>query len=194
MKRILFVSMVLLAARASDAKEVDVRSVLIVYGSYAGSTAEIADSMKVALGRTGVTAYTIPASGLTVDLSPYDLVVIGGAVRGAKVHEGVLKFVSANRAALEKKPVAVFVACITATSSKADRRKAAEAYPNQVAAGLPVVSLAVFAGKAPPSGWFGNLMGKLVLGITPGDYRDWKKIEDWAVSLPGLALQPGRRN
>jgi len=182
MKRILLVSMVLLAAGAADAKEADVKSALIVYGSYAGSTAEIADSMKVALGRTGVTAYTIPASGLTVDPSPYDLVVIGSAIHGGRPHPKVGEFIAANRAELGRKKVAVFAACITITSVKEDRRRAAQAYPGLVAHGLSPVSTAVFAGKAPPSGWFGNLMGKLVLGITPGDYRDWKKAEDWGLA------------
>ena len=190
MKRTLLAAAILLAAELASAKDVDVKNALIVYGSYAGSTAEIADSMRAALGRAGMTAYAIPASGQATDLSPYDLVIIGSAVRGAKVHEGVLEFVAANRVALEQKPVAVFVACITITSSKEDKRKAAEAYPDQVAAGLPVVSRAVFAGKAPPSGWLGNLAGRLMLGITPGDYRDWKKIADWTLSLPGLAERP----
>ncbi len=48
------------------------------------------------------------------------------------------------------------------------------------------MSKAVLAGKAPASGWFGNMMGKMILGIMPGDYRDWKKIESWAASLLGL--------
>jgi menaquinone-dependent protoporphyrinogen IX oxidase len=179
--------MVLLAAGASRAEEVGMKNILIVYGSYAGSTAEIADSMKAALGRAGITAYTIPASGLVVDLSPYDLVAIGSAIHGARPHPKVGEFIAANRAELERKKVAVFAVCITITSVKEDRRKAAQAYAGLVAHGLSPISTALFAGKAPPSGWFGNLMGKLMLGITPGDYRDWKKIEDWAVSLPGLA-------
>jgi len=185
-KKILFVSMVLLAAGASNAKEADVKSTLIVYGSYAGSTAEIADSMKAALVRAGSRAYAIPASGLTVDLSPYHLVVIGSAIHGARPHPKVGEFIAANRAGLDRKKVAVFAACITITSVKEDKRKAAEAYPGLVAHGLAPISTAVFAGKAPSSGWFGNLIGKLMLGITPGDYRDWKKIEGWAVSLPSL--------
>jgi len=160
-----------------------VKNALIVYGSYAGSTAEIADFMKTALRRAGVTAYTIPASGLVVDLSPYDLVVIGSAIHGARPHRKVGEFIAANRAELSRKKVAVFAACITITSVKEDKRKTAHKYPELVAHGLSSISTAVFAGKASPSGWFGNLMGKLMLGITPGDYRDRKKIEDWVVSL-----------
>ncbi len=187
MRTVILAAGVMLAVQFTNAKDVEVKKVLIVYGSYAGSTAEIADSMKAALERAGHRVFTVPAAGQQMDLLPYDLVVIGGAVHGAKVHEGVLEFVAANRAALGKKPVAAFAACITITSSKEDKRKAAEAYPDQVAAGLPVVSKAVFAGKAPASGWFGNMMGKMILGITPGDYRDWKKIEARVLSLPGLA-------
>jgi len=186
MRKILLTAMLVFAVHSAYAGSSRVKNILIVYGSYAGSTAEMADSMKAALERAGHKAFVVPVSAQATDLSPYELVIIGGAVHGAKVHEKVLKFVAANRAALEKKPLAVFAACITITSAKADKRKAAEAYPDQIAAGLPVISRAVFAGKAPSSGWFANMMGKMILGITPGDYRDWKKIDAWAVTLPGL--------
>ncbi len=178
---------VLLAAQIAAAGKASMKQVLIVHGSFAGSTAEIADSMKAALDRAGCAARVMPASGRAIDLAPYDLVVIGSAIHGARPHEKVGQFIGANRAALERKPVAVFAACITVTSSKPDKVKAAQGYPALVAHGLKPVSKAVFAGKAPSSGWFGNLMGKLVLGITPGDYRDWKRIEAWAVSLTGPA-------
>lgn len=188
MRKVFLAAAVLLAAQLSHAEGADMKNVLIVHGSYAGSTAEIADSMKAALGRAGSRAYVIPASGLAVDLSPYDLVVIGSAIHGARPHEKVGEFIAANRSGLDRKKVAVFAACITITSVQEGKRKAAQAYPRLVAHGLSPVSTAVFAGKAPSSSWFGNLMGKLMLGITPGDYRDWKKIEEWAVSLPGLTL------
>jgi hypothetical protein len=29
-------------------------------------------------------------------------------------------------------------------------------------------------------------MGKKILGITPGDYRDWNKISTWTLTLPEL--------
>ena len=179
----------LVAARPADAGGRRMKTVLIVHGSYAGSTAEMADSMKAALDRAGYSAFTVTASGLEIDLAPYDLVIIGSAIHGGRVHEKVTAFLRANRTALAKKPLAVFAACATITSSMASRRRVAQAYPDKVASGLPVVSRAVFAGKSSASGWFGDLMGRLILGITPGDYRDWEKVEAWAVSLPDLARQ-----
>jgi menaquinone-dependent protoporphyrinogen IX oxidase len=160
------------------------KNVLIVYGSFSGSTAAIADTMKTVLAEKGCAVKTMPAGDGKTDLSTCDLVVIGSAIHGDNIHPDVRKFIDANRTDLIKKKVAVFVACITVTSNKPEKRAhALAAYPGKVACGLSPVSATVFAGNAPSAGWFGNWMGKVILGIVPGDYRDWKKIKSWTVSL-----------
>lgn len=160
------------------------QNVFIVYGSFSGSTATIADTMKSVLTEKGCAVQVMPANGGKTDLSRYDLVVIGTAIHGDNIHPDIKKFIDANRTELNRKKIAVFVACITVTSNKPEKRAhALAAYPGKAACGLSPVSTSVFAGNAPSAGWFGNWMGKVILGIVPGDYRDWDKIKSWTVSL-----------
>ncbi|MFA4839960.1 MAG: flavodoxin domain-containing protein [Candidatus Neomarinimicrobiota bacterium] len=159
------------------------KSILIVYGSYSGSTAEIATKMKTTLDNLNCKTVLMPASAVQTDLTQYDLIVIGSAIHGDRPHENVIKFIDVNRSALSKKKVTVFAVCSTITSTNEKRKAHALTYPDKIANGLKPVDKAVFGGKIPPAGWLGNLMGKMILGVTPGDYRNWNKISVWATSL-----------
>ena len=125
------------------------------------------------------------AENKAVDMSKYALVVIGSAIHGAQPHPSAVEFVNANREALGKKNTAVFIVCITITSSKQDLREKASHYPELLSAGFKPVSTAVFAGKANDAGWFANKMGEWILGIKIGDFRDWAGIKAWAEELAG---------
>jgi len=158
-------------------------SVLIVYGSYAGSTAEIATKMKITLDNLNCKTVLMPASATQTDLTKYDLIVIGSAIHGDRPHENVVKFIEVNRSALSKKKVAVFAVCSTITSTNAKRKVHALTYPDKIANGLNLIDKAVFGGIVGQAGWFGNFMGKMILGVTPGDYRNWDEIRTWATAL-----------
>jgi menaquinone-dependent protoporphyrinogen oxidase len=172
----------MLVSSSIVAEERSVKNVLIVYGSFAGSTREIAEKMKDTLDGMKCNVELMPAANRNVDLSKYDLVVIGSAIHIGKPHPDVMKFIEKNHVALEQKKVAVFVVCIAILSEKLANRTKAEHYPDKVAVGFTPVSTTVFAGVVKDSGWFANWM----IEQKPGDYRDWKKIDDWTKSLPGL--------
>jgi menaquinone-dependent protoporphyrinogen oxidase len=125
----------------------------------------------------------MPASATQTDLTRYDLIVIGSAIHGNKPHEEVVKFIEMNRTALSRKKLAVFVVCATITSSIPKRKANALTYPEKIADGLKLVDKAVFGGIVGQSGRFGNFMGKKILGVTPGDYRNWDEIKTWATGL-----------
>jgi len=158
-------------------------SVLIVYGSYQGSTAAVAIKIKETFDNLNCTTTIMPASATQTDLTRYDLIVIGSAIHGNKPHEDVVKFITTNREALSRKKVAVFAVCATITSSIAKRRTNALTYPEKIAGGLKTVDKAVFGGIVGDSGRFGNFMGKKILGVIPGDYRNWDEIRAWAIGL-----------
>ncbi|MDD5675147.1 MAG: flavodoxin domain-containing protein [Chitinivibrionales bacterium] len=186
MKKAILTLLVLMLADVSNAQGVNMKNVLIVYGSFAGSTAAIADSMRSCLQTKNCAVDVMAAAGAAINLDKYDLVVIGSAIRGDNIHPKVKQFIDANRPALNKKKAAVFAVCITITSVKPQKREHARTYPGKVACGLHPVSNVVFAGNAPSAGRFGNWMGKMIFGIVPGDYRDWKAIKTWAESLTAL--------
>jgi menaquinone-dependent protoporphyrinogen oxidase len=166
-----------------SAIESDHKNVLIVYASNAGATAEIATYIKTYLEGDGLSVEMMDAEGVKTDLSNYDLIILGSAIKGNFPNNKIIDFIRLNSIELNEKKTAVFAVCITITSSKENKRSVALTYPDKIAFRLKPLSKAVFAGVAESSGWFGNLMGKLTLGITPGDYRDWDKIEQWADEL-----------
>lgn len=159
------------------------KHVLIVYGSFSGSTAEIADSMKTYLGSNTCEVTLLPASGNQINLSKYDLIIIGSAIRGDRIYGKIGEFIKINRPVLNQKKIAVFAVCGTIASTNEKKREHALSYTNNVACGLSTTKKAVFAGKINKTGWFGDMMGKMIMGLAPGDYRDWNKIRDWTLSI-----------
>jgi menaquinone-dependent protoporphyrinogen oxidase len=159
------------------------KKILILHASFKGATIEVAQKMKTILETKDCIVEIDPAENQVRDLSTYDLVILGCAIRGDTPHPAMLEFVNANNEGLKNKKTAVFMVCITITSHKASKRENASHYPEKISLGFKPEHTAVFGGFGGDAGWFGNLMGKMILGITPGDFRDWKKIEEWTLSL-----------
>jgi menaquinone-dependent protoporphyrinogen IX oxidase len=180
---ILFVIM----ANTLDVLASDKKHILIVYGSFSGSTREIADSMKTYLSNDSTLVEIISAKKEMTDLSKYELIFIGSAIRGNAPHPQIIEFIDINRDELSTKKVAVFAVCGTITSTKKKKRENALTYPDNVANGLNVYKKEVFAGNMPSSGKkFDDFMAKLFLGIKTGDYRNWDKIKRWVIETESI--------
>ena len=79
----IFISLaILLTTTIAGGKNSAMKSILIVYGSYSGSTAEIATKMKATLDNLNCKTVLMPASAVQTDLTQYDLIVIGSAIHG----------------------------------------------------------------------------------------------------------------
>jgi menaquinone-dependent protoporphyrinogen IX oxidase len=123
----------------------DMKNVLIVYSSFSGSTAEIADSMKTYLEKENCIVDIKIADDKICDFTKYDFIILGSAIHGDNPHENILKFININRTELVKKQVAVFAVCITITSSKEKRKINTQTYPDKIANGLIPINKIVFA-------------------------------------------------
>jgi menaquinone-dependent protoporphyrinogen oxidase len=161
-----------------------VNKILIVYGSFAGSTKEIAEHMGNYYRHLGISTEVTAAGDFAGNPADYDLIVIGSAIRMGASHQSVKKFVENYRSALVGKPVAVFAVCMSIVDKSEAKRKEAVGYTDKVEGGLMTTSKAVFAGKIDyrKLSWFDATMCKL-MGAKEEDRRDWPAIDEWCGSL-----------
>lgn len=168
------------------------KKILVTYASRSGSTAEIAEAIGKTLRQTGADAVVLPMQAVK-DLSSYDAVVAGSAIRGSKWLPEAMEFVRTHRFELLKKQVATFTVCITLAMSNSEQyRQAVAVWIEPIRAQLRPVSEGLFAGmldfkKLPLTLDTLKLRLTVALGIFPKeDRRDWNAIRTWAESLQPL--------
>jgi menaquinone-dependent protoporphyrinogen oxidase len=157
--------------------------ILVAYASKCGSTSHVASAIAHALADDGVTVDVVPIVDAP-EVSGYDAVIVGSAIReGAWLPEAV-SFVKANKEELEKVPTAFFTVSMTMREDTPENRATVAGYVAPVREILRPVSEGMFAGaldyaKLPPA------MRDLLKArrMPEGDFRDWNAIRDWAESL-----------
>jgi len=188
MKKIIIALLAIMIYAGVQAKDTNVKNVLIVYASFMGSTQETAEFMAKELKALKHNVKVVSASAAAEDISKYDLLILGSAIHGGTPHPDMTKYVADNYTALTKAKAAVFIQCATITSAKEYTREKAKHYPEKVAIGFTPVSTAVFGGVvAEPKSGFEKFMGKLFLGLEKyGDFRNWEEIKKWTSGLISL--------
>ena len=171
------------------------KKILITYASRAGSTAEIAEAIGRTLSQSGTQVEVLPMQDVK-DVSVYQAVVVGSAMRSSKWLPEAMEFITTHRTILSEKPFATFTVCITLAMSNSEQyRKAVAAWIEPVRAQVRPVSEGLFAGildfsKLPLNWETVKLRAVVALGIFPrDDRRDWKAIHDWAEGLHPLMFQ-----
>ena len=168
-------------------------TILVTYASKAGSTGGVAQAIGQSLADGSAQVVVRPMREVS-DLSPYQAVVAGSAIRAGRWLPEARQFVQNHQAALAQKPFAAFLVCLTLAQPSADALQKAAAYLDPVRALVKPASEGLFAGvvdfgKLPvvPEG----LIMRAILAsshMEAGDYRDWNAIRAWAVDLkPKLA-------
>ena len=166
--------------------------ILVTYASRAGSTAEIAEAIGKTLSEGGAQVDVIPMNDVK-DLSTYQAVVAGSAIRGSKWLPEATQFIQTHRSTLAKKHFAMFTVCITLAMKNAQNYRAGVAgWVAPVRALVKPLDEGFFAGvlnfKRLPINW-DTLMLRLsvALGIFPrGDHRNWNAVNTWAKGLKSI--------
>ncbi len=156
------------------------RRMLVTYATRAGSTAEIAAAI----------ARTLSERGFAVDVKPikarpevtgYDAIIVGSAIRMSHWLPEAVDFVKANQAALNGVPVALFTVHMLNTGDDETSRANRAAYLDAVRPLINPVAEAYFAGAMNFArlSFLDRLIARMV-GAVEEDRRDWAAIEAWS--------------
>ena len=169
--------------------------ILITYASRSGSTAETAEFIGTCLAQEGLEAEVLPLSEVR-DLSIYQAVVAGSAIRKSAWLPEALQFIRTHRFELSKKPFATFTVCITLAMSNSDLYcQAVTKWTQPVRSLVKPVSEGLFAGRLDfnklPWNWDTlKLRFVVALGVFPKeDRRDWNAVRTWANQLHPLLIR-----
>lgn len=169
--------------------------ILVTYASRTGSTAGVAQAIGETLAQSGLKVDVRPMEEIA-DLSPYQAVVAGSAIRGKVWLPEAMQFMRKHQSDLSKRPFAAFLVCMTLAMSNADKyRPVVSDFLQPVRSLVKPVSEGLFAGildiRKVPS-LRDRLMFRLsvLLGVwSEGDHRNWDAIRAWAENLTPLLLR-----
>jgi len=173
-------------------------TILVAYGTWAGSTAEVAEEIGKTLREAGLSVDVKSARDVD-DVSAHGGVVVGSGVRAGRLHPHVQKFLKTHHAALSEVPVAYFVVCLSMMKDAADIDRASEEERREAMGYLDGARQAAPRVEPVGVGLFGGVMDFSKLGglmrfmmrimkSPEGDYRDWDAIRAWAREIqPALS-------
>ena len=159
-------------------------SVLVAYASKFGSTREVAERVAARLSAGGLTTEVRPA-GEVRSLSGYQAVVFGGALYMFRLIREGRRFLSRNRKALSRMPLAVFAMGPTEKVEQhfIDARSHLDKTLLKLN-GVSPVDVTIFGGVFDATKLRFPYANAGTRAMPPADLRDWKVIEAWADSLP----------
>ncbi len=165
-------------------------TVLVTYATCTGSTTGVAEAIGKTLAGCGLEVEVLPMSRVE-DLESYGAVVAGSAIQDNEWLPEAIDFVSTNRDELSRKPVAIFLVCMTLAMKNSEKHHPEVAeFLAPVRALVQPVSEGWFAGalsipRIPY--WQARLMFRIsvLFGVwKEHDHRDWEAIQAWSESLP----------
>lgn len=156
------------------------KKALVVYATRCGSTKRVAEIISDELAKKGYTS-ELTTPDKSKDVAPYDMVVVGTAIRAGKCMSEAQGFLKAKSNELAAKKTSLFVVCLTMKDDNEKARAEADAYFKPLESLVKPSSKGMFAGamdfaKVP------FLLRPILkkMGTPEGDFVDEGKIRDWA--------------
>jgi menaquinone-dependent protoporphyrinogen oxidase len=160
--------------------------ILIAYGSRCGSTGGVAEAIGQVLSVAGA-AVDVRLVKDANDLSPYQSVIVGSAIRMGKWLPEAVEFVKTHQDTLSRIPVVYFAVCLTMKDDTAETRSKALSYLDPVRKQFPQVKpadIGLFAGAVDYKKLsFAYSLILKVKGAPEGDFRNWEAIRSWAAGV-----------
>jgi menaquinone-dependent protoporphyrinogen oxidase len=163
--------------------------ILVTYASATGSTEGIAQEIAKTLNAQGLQTEARPMQEVN-DLSPYDAIVAGSAIRDKQWLPEAMDWLRTHQAALRQKPFAAFLVCITLAMGNGKYREQVAEWMQPVREVAPPASEGLFAGvlyldrvEYRMARW-GFRLAIWTGFMKEGDHRDWEAIRAWATELP----------
>jgi menaquinone-dependent protoporphyrinogen oxidase len=173
--------------------------VLIVYSTTDGHTVKICQRLQQVIeGQGHAVTLAAVADADTLDLEPFDTIVIGASIRYGRHGRQVTEFIRRNTALLDSKPNAFFSVNIVARKpdrNQPDTNPYLRKFLRKIA-WRPRL-LAVFAGKLdyPRYRFFDRTMIRFIMLMTHGptdpaaviEFTDWQQVEAFGRRVAALA-------
>jgi menaquinone-dependent protoporphyrinogen oxidase len=153
------------------------KKVLIAYGTASGSTEEVAQAIAEEARNTEIEVDVTSVETIK-DISGYDGVIVGSAVRMFHIIPKTRRFLRQYRKALEKVPVAYFVVCLAMGEPTPENIEKANKYAEPMVKIKQPVSLGLFGGCIDHEKMT-DFFGKSMRALPEQDHRDWDKIRAW---------------
>ena len=164
------------------------KKVIIIYATTDGHTREISSRLKVIIEHNNTVEITPIEDVSKLDLTAFDILVVGASIRYGKHSPKVYEFIDQNLAVLDNKPNAFFTVNVVARKPEKNRPDT-NPYLNKFLAQIAWKprKLAVFAGKIDYQKYkvWDRLMIRMIMWITKGptdpktniEFTDWREVE-----------------
>jgi menaquinone-dependent protoporphyrinogen oxidase len=163
--------------------------ILVTYASRTGSTIGVSQAIAAVLTEKGYLVDVIPMPEVK-EISPYRAVIAGSAIQSSAWLPEAIHFLQTHRAALNQRPFAAFLVCMTLVMGNGKYRDHVSTFMQPVRDLVKTRSEGLFAG-ALNIGAIPSLADRIKFRLSvlfgvwkEGDHRDWDAIRKWAAALP----------